>query len=179
MPIIVVGTEKTFAELGPRLFKGKVSDQDRREVAEAVVEANPHANLEELTPGTVLTVPDLPPIQARGALSLDETTTSSIEALAEAGVQTLGMLVAEAAAQEREQRDERARALEAMKAIDAMTERPKDRRLTKDLASARTALEEEDARAKERTATLQKAQNEWVAGLDELKERISGALPMG
>jgi hypothetical protein len=175
MPIIVVGAEKTFAELGPRLFRGKVSDQDRREVAEAVVEANPHVNLEELTPGTVLTVPDLPPIQVRGPLSLDETTTASIEALAEAAVQTVETLVIEAAGQERALRDERTQALDAMKAIEAMTERPKDRRLAKDLASARAAIEEEDVRAKERTATLQKAQKEWVAGLQELKERISGA----
>jgi hypothetical protein len=179
MPIIVVDNETSFAELAPRLFRGKVSEQDRREVADAVREANPHTNLDELTPGTVLTVPDSSHVRGRGALSLDDTTTSSIEVLAELLTQTLEQLADAAAAEEAEQREERARALAAMNAIDAMTERPKDRRLTKDLASARKALEEEDGRASERAATLKKAQREWVVGLAELKERVSSALPTG
>jgi hypothetical protein len=179
MPIIVVGTEKTLAQLGPRLFKGKVSDQDKRAVADAVLEANPHANLDALMPGTVLTVPDLPQVHTRGTLSLDDATTSSIDALAEAVGQTLDQLVAASAAQETEQGQERARALDAIEAIDAMAERPKDRRLARDLASARTALEEEDALAKERAAALKKAQSDWAGGLAELKERILSALPTG
>jgi hypothetical protein len=177
MPIIVVGTEKTFADLAARLFKGKVSDQDKRAVADAIVEANPRVNLEALTPGTVLTVPDVPEVQTRGPLSLDDATTSSIDVLAEAVGGTLDQLVAGAAAEEAAQRDERARAIDAMKAIDDMPERPKDRRLAKDVASARAALEEEDGLARERATTLKRAQSEWAAGIAELKERLSGALP--
>jgi hypothetical protein len=178
MPILVVGAEKSFAELAPRLFRGEVSAHDMQEVADAVREGNPHANFDDLVPGTVLTVPDSPLVRARDALSLVETT-ASIEALAEVATGTLEQLVNAAEAQEVDLRKERARALSAMTEIDSMVERPNDRRLTKDLASARKQLEEEDIRAKERAATLTKAQNEWVAGLAELKERISSALPTG
>ena len=50
MPVIIVGTEKNFAALRPRLFSGKVSNATLREVTEAVAAANPHADLRRSSP---------------------------------------------------------------------------------------------------------------------------------
>ena len=106
-PIVVVGTEKSFAELALVSFGAKIPEQDTREVADAVREANPHANLDALTPGTVLNVPACPMFKRGGAFLLDDAIRTSIEALVEAHIRTLDQLVAAADAQEVEQREER------------------------------------------------------------------------
>jgi ABC-type Na+ efflux pump permease subunit len=170
MAIIVVGKEKNFAALRPRLFAGKVSNKTAGEVASEVREANPHANLDKLTPGTVLTVPDSPRVRVRGDLSLDETTKNAIIGLANAGKGHLDEIVSTAESREAEEAKERKEVLKALDSIPGgQTGRARDKALTTDLANARKALAEEDARASERTATVQKAQGEWTEQLEQLK----------
>lgn len=169
MPVIVVGNEKNFAALRPRLFAGKVSNKAAGDVAAEIRKANPHANLDKLTPGTVLTVPDSPRVGVRGELSLDETTRSAITGLANFGQGVLDDLAGAAGRQETEDKKERARVQKALAGLAGDTSSRRDRELAKDLESARGALAEEEDRAKERAATLKKAQAEWTAGLDELK----------
>ena len=74
MPVIIVGTEKNFAALRPRLFRGRVSTAAVKETTDALAAANPHVDLEALQPGTILTVPDLPHVKVEGDVSLDDTT---------------------------------------------------------------------------------------------------------
>ena len=74
MPVLVVGTEKNFAALRPRLFTGRVSTRDARAVAEAIRAANPDVDLDRLTPGTVLTVPECVGARMGRELSLDQTS---------------------------------------------------------------------------------------------------------
>src|ERR1700730_3309161 len=50
MPVIVVGTEKNFDALRPRLLSGKVSTAAKREVADAIAAANPHVDPKALAP---------------------------------------------------------------------------------------------------------------------------------
>jgi hypothetical protein len=173
MPILVVGTEKNFAALRPRLFAAKVSNKTAGEVAAELRAANPHANLDRLTPGTVLGVPDAPSVRVRGELSLDETTKSAIEGVANHGKSLLADVAGAAEQREKEATAERKAVLKALDAVGSTTGRARDKDLAKSLESARKALGEEDARAKERSATLQKAQAEWTAALDELKARLS------
>ena len=74
MPVLIVGKEKNFAALRPRLFSGPISTAAAREVSEAIAAANPDADLSALQPGTILTVPDSPHLSVRGDVSLDDTT---------------------------------------------------------------------------------------------------------
>ena len=101
MPVIVVGTEKNFAALRPRLITGKASTTAVSEISAAIRVANPHANLDRLEPGTILTVPDdLPHVSVHHEVSLDDTTRSAIEGLANAGAAALEELAAAARVRE-------------------------------------------------------------------------------
>jgi hypothetical protein len=172
MPVIVVGTEKNFAALRPRLFAGKVSNKVAGEVAADVREANPHVNLDRLKPGTVLTVPDSPRVRVRGELSLDETTKSAVEGVANLGKSLLADLAGTSEQREKEATAERKAVLKALESVGTGAGRARDKELAKDLESARKALAEEEERAKERSATVKQAQAEWTAALDELKARL-------
>jgi hypothetical protein len=172
--IIVVGQEKNFAALRPRLFATKVSNKTAGEVSAEIRKANPHANLDRLTPGTVLTVPAAPSVRVRGDLSLDETTKSAIEGVANHGKSLLADLAGAAEQREKEAKAERKAVLKALDGVSTKVGRTTDKDLAKNLESARKALNEEEDRAKERSATLKKAQGEWTAALDELKARLDG-----
>jgi hypothetical protein len=169
MAIFVVGNEKNFAALRPRLFEGKVSTKAAGEVARAIREANPHADLDKLEPGTVLSVPDAPKVAARGGLSLDETTRNAIVGLTNSGKDTLAALGDAGAAREKETVAERKKVAKSLDAKEVESAARKDKQLAANLKSAREAVEAEDARGKERAATLKKASSEWAAGLDALK----------
>lgn len=169
MAVLVVGKEKNFAALRPRLFEGRVSTKVAGEVAEAIRVANPHADLDKLAPGTVLTIPDEPKVRLRRELSLDEISDSAIEGIANAGRAALEELAATAISRERDAAAERKRlagALRAKELAAAMREEPA---LKADLQAVRAALEEEGGRANERAATLKEAQAEWTAELHTLK----------
>jgi hypothetical protein len=174
MPIIVVGQEKNFAALRPRLFAAKVSNQTAGRVAAEIRKANPHANLDRLTPGTVLEVPSAPSVRVRGEFSLDDTTKSAITGVANLGKSLLADLAGTAEQREKEASAERKAVLKALDSVGTGTAsgRARDKELAKDLESARKALAEEDDRAKERVAAIKQAQTEWTAALDELKARL-------
>ena len=169
MPIVVVGKEKNFAALRPRLFEGKVSNKIAGEVADEVREANPHANLDKLTPGTVLTIPDSAQVQVRGSVSLDAPTVGDLKGLGDQAKAMLSGIVAAADKREAETKDERAKALEALEAIGKTRG---DSALTAEVAAARKALAEEDERAGQRMETLKQAEAEWADGLDALLQRL-------
>jgi hypothetical protein len=78
------------------LFAGKVSTKTAGEVADQLRKANPHASLDKLTPGTVLTIPDSANVQVRGELSLDKATMDALKGLGEHGKSTLAEIVAAA-----------------------------------------------------------------------------------
>ena len=173
MPIIVVGNEKNFAALRPRVFAGKVSNKTAGEVAAEVREANPHANLDRLQPGTVLTVPDSPRVRVAGDLSLDQTTKDAMTGLANAGKSHLEDLVSASesrAVEEEKERQAVQKALDGMGTGSPSARAPaRDKALATDVANARKGLAEEDKRAAERAATVKQAQSAWTEQLEQLK----------
>jgi hypothetical protein len=169
MPIVVVGNEKNFAALRTRLFAGTVSNKVAGEVADQVRAANPHANLDKLTPGTVLTIPDTPNVQVRGELSLDQQTSDELRSLGDHGKALLAGIVTAADQREAETREERTHTLESLDSIEGTTGA---KGLAKEIAAARAALTEEDERAKQRMETLKQAHAEWTQGLDALLQRL-------
>jgi hypothetical protein len=82
VPVLVVGKQKSFKDLQPLLFsQERVSSAAVKRVRDALVEANPHVDLARLRPGLVLTLPDVPEIQAVPDLSLGDTVQSSLDDL--------------------------------------------------------------------------------------------------
>ncbi len=169
MPMIVVGTEKNFAALRTRLFSGRVSTAATREVAEAVSVANPHADLDNLQPGTVLNVPDSPNVSLQGELSLDEPTTGMLEGLAEAGATALEELAAVARTRESEAAAERKQLARSLAGKQVAAAARRDKALGADVKATQEAIAEENARAKERAAGLKQAQGDWSNELAAVK----------
>jgi hypothetical protein len=176
MAVIVVGTEKNFAALRPRLFSGKVSTAAVKETTEALAAANPHVDLEALQPGTILTVPDLPHVSVKGDVSdvsLDDSTKQLLEGLANAGASALEGLIAtarkteSAAAAERKQLG----ATLSSKELDAAAR--KDKTLAPELKAAQDAVDLDEKQAKERADALDAARADWNKELKALK----GLLP--
>ncbi len=172
MPVLVVGTEKNFTALRPRLFTGRVPTAAAREIKEAVAKANPDADLDDLQPGTVLTIPDAPRLAVRGDLSLDETPKRALEAVAVAGAQALEELAAAAQAAERERGAERKRLAAALDSRELDATMRKEAGLKRDVEATRAAVAEEEARANDRAAALKRAQSEWTEEMTALRELL-------
>jgi hypothetical protein len=169
MPILVVGSEKNFAALRPRLFTGRVSPKAAGEVAAAIREANPHADLDKLEPGTVLTIPETAKVSVRGELSLGETVRAAVEGLSNAGKEALEELAATAAAREAEASEERKQLAKTLRSKELDGPIRQDKALAADIEAARTAVTEEELRSGERAAALDQARAEWTTELDALK----------
>jgi hypothetical protein len=172
MPVIIVGAEKNFAALRPRLFEGRVSTVAVEEVAEAVRIANPHANLDALEPGTVLTVPDLPKVSVRGDISLDDASRQTVAGVAEVATATLAGLTAAARSREKDAAAERKQVAKALAADELDTAARRDKALGANLKAVRESIAAEDDRAKERTAALDKARADWSAELKALTKLL-------
>ena len=169
MPILVVGSEKNFAALRPRLFAGRVSPKAAGEVAAAIREANPHADLDKLAPGTVLTIPESDRVSVRGELSLGETVRAAVEGLSNAGRSALEELTATAAARESEASEERKQLAKTLRSKELEGPARQDKALAADLDATREAVAEEEKRSGERAAALDQAKAEWTQELDALK----------
>lgn len=171
MPMIIVGTEKNFAALRPRLISGKVSTAAVSQISAAVRAANPHADLDKLQPGTILTVPDdLPHVSVRGDVTLDDTTRGSIEGLANTGSAALEELAAAARTLESEGTAERKLLVKSLKRKEFIVATRKDKALAADVKAAQQAIADEEAQAKQRAAALGQAQADWSAELEALKK---------
>jgi hypothetical protein len=169
MPVIIVGTEKNFAALRTRLFGGRVSSARLQEVTDAVAEANPHADLSALKPGTILTIPDSPHLSVSGDISLDDSTKELVDAVANAGSQALEDLVAAARVADRNAAVERKQLVATLARPELAEVAKKDQALSEDLKAVRKAVDDNEAQAKKRTAGLQEATTSWKSELESLK----------
>jgi hypothetical protein len=172
MPVIIVGTEKNFAALRSRLFSGRVSSARLQEVTDAVAEANPHADLNSLKPGTILTIPDSPHLSVAGDISLDDSTKELIDAVANAGSDALDDLVATARVADRDAAAERKQLAATLARPELGEVAKKDQAFSEDLETVKKAVDDDEAQAKKRTAGLQEATTSWKSELESLKELL-------
>jgi hypothetical protein len=172
MAVLVVGAEKNFAALRPRLFTGRVSTRIVGEVADAIRAANPHVNLDKLTPGVVLTIPDAPRVRLERDLSLDEATRRAIEGLGTVGKAQLDDVFGRAKAREEEDAAERKRLSAALDGRNLAAATRSDPQLKENIAFVRGLLQELDGAAKQRSAMLKEAQSEWAAELEKLTSTL-------
>jgi hypothetical protein len=171
MPVLVVGTERNFAGLRRRLFPGRrLPKATAARVADAIRAANPHADLDALRPGTVLSIPDLPEITVDTGPSVADTA-----AAATADVRgPLGPVLEElmTAARAREEQDAKERAalrglLDRREVADATGA---DADLARDVEEIRAAVTAEEEAAPARQEALHRAHAEWRVELDALEE---------
>ena len=173
MPVIIVGTEKNFTALRSRIFSGRVPTAAAKEVSEAIAAANPHANLDKLEPGTVLTVPDLPHVKVSGDLSLDDTTKQVLAGIAQAGADALDDIVAAAKGAERDAAAERKQLTAILSSNDMNAAMGRNKDLADDVKAVQKAVADEEKAAKDRTAALQDASTTWSAELKTLQSLLS------
>lgn len=174
MPVLIVGAEKTLAALRPRLFTGRVSRVASQRAADAIRAANPGVDLEDLRPGTILSIPDLPEFtRRRPSLSLDDPTAQAGAGLLDAVGEALDALVAEAARRENENAKERTELTRLLDSRELAAARRADPDLSAELKAVRTALAEEGRGAEGRGPALERAQTQWredLAALARLME---------
>jgi hypothetical protein len=171
MPVLVVGNEKNFAALRARLFSGRVPAAAAREIAEAIRVANPHAKLDALRPGTVLTIPDMPRIALEADLSLGETLARRVEELSDAA-DTLDEVAEAARRRQREDTEERGRLAKSLDRGEIADAAREDPALAAGVEAVRKAVDDDEARAKARAAALKRARGAWKEELDALKAQL-------
>jgi hypothetical protein len=173
MTVIVVGTEKNFAALRPRLLSGSVSSKQAGEISAAIAAANPHADLKKLEPGTVLTIPDdLPHVAVKGDLSLDDPSKRVAAGLVTVGTETLTQITDVAQAGDKDAaaaRKQLAKTLAGKQLGDAASADPA---IAASLKAAQDSLAAADAAAAARADALAQAQSEWNAELAAVKATL-------
>lgn len=170
MAVLVVGSEKDLSALQARLFTGRVSRARLQRAKAALAAANPHANLAKLEPGTVLTIPDIPEIPDRGALSLDDSVRGGVDGIAQELTDNLAGLLGEAKAQTRQARAERRETLAAFD--DPLVRRAAkgNQDLAAALDAARTAIERDEADSEGRLKGVARSVDAWSAEIEELRK---------
>jgi hypothetical protein len=173
MSVIIVGSERNFAALRPRLFTGSVSSKVAGRVSAAIEAANPGVDLGRLVPGTVLEIPDdLPHVSVDEPIAFDPGSEQAIVAVLEAGTASLAGLVAAAKAQQDADAAARKPVVAALGSSALRTLRRKDASLGPKIAAAQKALDAADAADKERQGALAQAHEQWLQELTALRPLV-------
>jgi len=141
------------------------------DVTEAIAAANPHADLNALTPGTVLTIPDLPRVNVAGDISLDDATKAALAQVAEEAGNTLDQLVATSHGVDRDdasERDDLNKAINGTQ-INAILSRVDDKNLANDMKALKKAVTDEQQASVARAAALTETSSAWSADLKTLQ----------
>jgi hypothetical protein len=153
MRTIVVGDEKNLAALRKRILDPGVTGSARKGIDEELRAANPHLDLDKLSPGAVVVVPDVPGLSAPPAD--DQTTTALPVNFAAATTIDLGAA-----------RKELAKQLGSSQLTKAAKG---DDLLRAEVARLNTAIAEEQQRAQQWQDALTAAVPAWRAALDALR----------
>jgi hypothetical protein len=173
MPVIVVGAEKNFAALRPRLLTGSISTKTARDISAAIQAANPHADLKALAPGTVLTIPDdLPHVSVRGNLSLDALSKTTVTTLVTDGDARIADLTSSGLDAAKTAATDRKALAKSLGGAELQAAASQDRVVAASLQAAQDALAAADAAAQARADALTQAQSQWSAELAALRATL-------
>lgn len=169
MATLVVGSETNLKDLRPRLFAGKATAAVAKRTGAAIAEANPHVDIDALTPGTVLEIPDLPDVTVGPVLAGDplHSGTATVDTELRASLAALRKEAAVVERSARAQRKAASAALDDPQVAELAKENPE---LASNIEAARIALKDADGAAKDRAAALEAAIAEWTAELDALRQ---------
>jgi hypothetical protein len=173
MRVVVVKDERDAGELRRRLLKPGVTAARGRLIEDSIRTANPHVDLDDLRPGTVLVVPDHPDL----ADEPDETGRRApaggavIGGVRLSAVQLASALprVADAARRSAERSNDRAE--ELRRALDASEVRRAadgDDRLRTEVERLAGAVADEQRRTEAWAEAVRVQSEQWRAALDDL-----------
>lgn len=170
---IVVGTERSLGDVVKRAFPSRVAEIAGKRVAEAVREANPHVDFDEMRRGTILSIPDVPDapdaFPRRGRLGLDDLTASELENVQDIAKSEIEELIALAAREEAVAGKERARLARALDAHEVRAAMDSDERLAEEIEAVRRSIHEEEVAAERRAAALERLGARWAEQVDVLR----------
>lgn len=173
MSVLIVGTEKNFAALRPRLFAGSVSSKVAGTVSAAIAAANPGIDLRKLAPGTVLDIPgDLPSVSVTEGVALDPGAQAAIVAVLDAGVASVAELASAAKAQQAADAAARKPVLAALGSSELRAAAQNDASLPTRISDAQKALAAADTTGKASQAALTQAQAQWERELTALRTLV-------
>lgn len=162
MPVMIVGTEKNFAALRPRLFTGSVSSKAAGQVSAAIAAANPGIDLGKLVPGVVLQIPEgLADVSLAEGIAFDPGSQQAIATVLDAARASVAGLVEAAKAQQAADTAERGPVTAALDSGELRALRRKDKSLGPAIAAAQQTLAGADAADKASLDALVQAQGQW------------------
>jgi hypothetical protein len=174
MPKLVIGSEKSVADVVKRAYPGKMSAAAAKRVAAAVEKANPETDLERLSRGTILTVPDVPDAPRRPSKEVlfEDSAASAAEGLRNVLTSGVDELIAIASREESAATKERAQIMRAFDSDEIRSAMDDDERLADDLKAVYASLEEQEAGAEQRLAAINRLGAQWAGQLDVLKKML-------
>ncbi|MER6187929.1 hypothetical protein [Streptomyces sp. NPDC001652] len=171
MPVLVVGTERNFTALRRRLFPGRrMTKATTARVAEAIRAVNPHADLDALRPGTVLSIPDLPELTVDPDQSVADTTAAATADVNGPLGPVLEALMTAAQAREDQGAEERNTLRTLLDRREVSDATAADADFARDVEEIRAAVTADEEAARTRQEALRRAHIEWRAELDALEE---------
>ncbi len=168
--LFVVSDQADAAGLARTLLGARVGAARRDAAIAALRDANPDLDLEALSPGQVVVVPDGLVTQERAG-ARDRGGISDLLAHAAESVKEL------AAAADRAEEQRRAEAEEVRSVLSSPEVRDlagQVRELKRNLSSVGKTLAEQDERAQRTREHLTRSSEEWLAELDQLRALVDG-----
>jgi hypothetical protein len=179
MRTIVVGDEKNLAALRKRILDPGVTGSIRKGIDEELRAANPHLDLDKLSPGAVVVVPDVPGVTAGpedevtaalpGNLGAVLGSASEAAGSAAGSVTAGGVAAGEAAGRTIDLGAARKELAKQLGSGQLAKVTKGDELLRTEVARLGEAVAEEQQRADRWQADLTGAMPVWQAGLDALR----------
>ena len=167
MERLIVGTEKNLKQLESRLFRTRMSKQATAAARTALEEANPHLDLDRLTPGAVIKVPDEHDFSVQGdAVIEDVTTIGAIAELFSAAIEESSASSTQLLKDAKAQRTKVSRLLRSKTVAKAAKEDPQ---LAIEVERVQAAVKAQEQLDKTRGAAAKKAFRQWAEDLDEAR----------
>lgn len=168
MATVIVHDERTLAELAGRILGRRGNARLTDAQVEAIRRANPDVDLDDLRPGTVLTIPD--EVRGRSDARPDEILDQGVGALVSALAQVAKRSGEEAHQRAKEDASDRTvvrRTLELRAVQDAAA---RDRELGAEVERIRERLDTADRDAEEAGAERERAVATWTEDLERLQD---------
>lgn len=167
----VVDADTTLAELTPTLLLARTSGAARKEAVAALRRANPGLDLDRLTSGTVLVVPEVEGLRSsvREADPVSRSADELFDRISE-GVKSL-VAASEAGEQTEHQESKETRALVSSPVVERMASQSDE--LAANVESLNATLEADAEEARRRLGELREAAEAWTTGLTALRGLLS------
>jgi hypothetical protein len=168
--LFVVGAQKTLAELAPALLRSRIPARVRDSALDAIRRANPGLDLDRITPGTVVLVPEVeglrPALRETGPV--DQVADDLVSQVRD-GLEAL-VAAADAAEEARAAEKRDSQELLASSLVQRLSAQSAE--LAANVDSVRATHKRDDVDGRRQLAQLHEAAQEWGADLETLRSLL-------